>query len=730
MGAVTLVTLSPRRAADGAVQTLRLVANARHHAGFFGQQWLPAIVALPDPELDLGFDGRSFGQGATPQVGQLRIAVEAAPANPASALPTAGWPSLVWKGAACVLRMAAWPATGADPADGDFSAAWPFVVDEAATSADGVLTLTLVDPGQPLRQPGQPMKFGSSGDTLLDGAGAGDLKGQVVPAGWGRLSGVPASLVDRVNNIWLLHARPSSAVSAIYDGGAAFSAGVARADLAALQAAAPAAGAADWCLDAGGLTLVRPWTAPAYPLTADLVAQGPDTAGAIAAALVAARSALSFAAGTVAAFDALYPGPCGLLIDDERSTAGLLDQLLCPLGAFWALDATGQIVLGRLAPALPAVEFGGPALISVERRGLVMPTHRRQLGYNRNDRVHNEGEIATILLAADIAGLGDLATQDKVDWGAQVDGAGKPEDGATRNVNRGAWAAAVAYAAGDVVALGGASYTCQSAHVSAAGNAPPSAQWQLLADAGADGLSIAASRPVMTVAQFADGTAKPGQLPQSVQMIVYAGSTDVTAAATFTLPAQTNCTASNDGGGGFTLTAVSALPASFTVRAAHGGKTIDMAIAVAAPKDGAAASRASVAAGAPSSTGSLVAVGTVDLIVADGATISAHGGMEYRAVDDGLGNRTVALAAAISIENVTDAGAPGFGSTSVGSTSLYIHGDGLADVGFVSASHSATNSSGATKQFRAKFWTMKNSGNSSADTTAGEFSGIAEISAA
>lgn len=69
----------------------------------------------------------------------------------------------------------------------------------------------------------------------------------------------------------------------------------------------------------------------------------------------------------------------------------------------------------------------------------------------------------------------------------------RPADGATRNVNRGAWSSAsVAYALGDFVQRDGSSYSVGTAHISTAGNGPPGAHWTLLAaqgPAGANGLN-------------------------------------------------------------------------------------------------------------------------------------------------------------------------------------------------------------------------------------------------
>lgn len=425
MGRVTLIELSPRRPSDGVVVPVRLSHNARNHARFFGEDWRPAVASLPTIEMDLGFDGRKFGQGALPQVGALIVALS----------EDESWPALVWKGAACSVREAPLPADWlADPVDGDFGAPMPFLVDRIQAN-EGAATLTLVDVGRRLDRPLIERRFGTTGVALLDGGDTVDLRGRPVPTGWGVLRSVPGVLVDRLDNIWLFLDRPATGSPDFFDGGAAFSAGVARASLAALKANAPAEGTVDYALDADGLFLARPWTEPAYPFTADVAAAGPQAAADIAAAIVAARAGPPFAAGTVLAFATLHPDACGIYIDDERTIGTALDELVSGLGGFWRLDSLGQIVLGRLAPAAPVESFGPGRIVSIRRDDVVMPTRRRGIGWGRNNRVHSEGEIAGILL---------------VDWAA-ITGPDKPEDGATRNRARGAYSAAETYQPGDIV---------------------------------------------------------------------------------------------------------------------------------------------------------------------------------------------------------------------------------------------------------------------------------------
>jgi hypothetical protein len=392
MSRTLLFECSPRLPADGTTTTRRMVWKARSRADFLGVQWHPVVVTPPSFQTSLGWDGRQFGARPVPQVGRLVFA-------PSGGLADAA--RLVWSGAAVTIREAAWPLGSADAADGDFSIVWRGEVEEISV-AEGLASLTLIDAGKPLREPLANLKFGQTGNALLDAATADRAAGQVVPRAFGQLFSLPALLVDRLNNIWLVAADPASSVQGIYDGGAAFTMGSARASLAALQSNIPARGAADWCLDADGLFLVRPWDEPVYPLTVDATFGG-TKAGEIAEAIIAARTSLNFLAGTLTAFNAAQPAACGLYVDDDSSVAACLDRLFAGLGSWWKVRSGGEIELGQWG-------FGSPVLtVAAERRGaperlrVLAPTGRRTLGYARNHRVHGESEIAQILLGDRLA---------------------------------------------------------------------------------------------------------------------------------------------------------------------------------------------------------------------------------------------------------------------------------------------------------------------------------------
>jgi len=250
-------------------------------------------------------------------------------------------------------------------------------------------------------------------------------------------------------------------------------------------------------------------------------------------------------------------------------------------------------------------------------------------------------------------------------------------------------------------------------------------------DPGSDGLSIAATRPILTIALTAGGSPKAGELPKSTQMIVYDGLANVTATVAYTV-AVSGCTVSNDGGGAFTLTAVSSEAAYFDVTAtAPDGRAITMRIPTTQPKDGSAASRASANVASMNATSTYAAIATADIVAAAGATISGSGNATYLAASfAGAGTRSVRQQARVTIENLTDAGSPNAGTAQVGSAATYIGGDGPSDVGSVSAGHSVTNSTGAPKTFRVKFEIRYYDGATTAQTAGGTYTGKIEVQVA
>jgi hypothetical protein len=137
-----------------------------------------------------------------------------------------------------------------------------------------------------------------------------------------------------------------------------------------------------------------------------------------------------------------------------------------------------------------------------------------------------------------ILGIDDAGTT--AEWSGIIDDNGdKPDDNATRNVNRGAWSgSSVAYIIGDFVQSSGSSYSAIVAHTSTAGNGPPGANWALLASQGADGapgapgaagtpaISGYLTKEAVQLFSYANG-AVVSYAPASGSFKVFSGNTDV-----------------------------------------------------------------------------------------------------------------------------------------------------------------------------------------------------------
>ena len=132
----------------------------------------------------------------------------------------------------------------------------------------------------------------------------------------------------------------------------------------------------------------------------------------------------------------------------------------------------------------------------------------------------------------DGAGLGTTAV-----WN-NITGTGKPQDDATRNVSRGAWATSTSYVVGDIVSYNGSSYTCILAHTSSGANTPPNATyWNLLAQSGST--PTRSPQTVQITAIGTSGTIGVGLADtESVPAEAYLNYINLTAGATVTIKIQ------------------------------------------------------------------------------------------------------------------------------------------------------------------------------------------------
>ena len=233
---------------------------------------------------------------------------------------------------------------------------------------------------------------------------------------------------------------------------------------------------------------------------------------------------------------------------------------------------------------------------------------------------------------------------------------------------------------------------------------------------GMNGLSFAVNPPTISVLTTAAGTILQNELPKNVQITIFDGTANVSAAATYAFAtAPVGCSVTNNGGGSFSVISVSDPGAYFDVTATITGRSITSRIAVNRIPQGASASVNSATFNMLSASASFTFVGQVDLIVAAGRTISVNASGRYSPASGGASDTSVALSAMLTLANLTDGGADvQVGSIADGTLGQYFANDVSFNRGTVAVSGSSSNSSGATKTFRAKMFTRKNSGNASA----------------
>ena len=230
---------------------------------------------------------------------------------------------------------------------------------------------------------------------------------------------------------------------------------------------------------------------------------------------------------------------------------------------------------------------------------------------------------------------------------------------------------------------------------------------------GMNGLSFAVNPPTISVLTTAAGTILQNELPKNVQVTIFDGTANVTAAATYAV-VVVGCSVTNNGGGSFSVISVSDPGAYFDVTATITGRSITSRIAVNRIPQGASASVNSANFSLLAATAGFTFVGQVDIIVANNRLVSVNGSGSYEPSTSGGGNRTLALDAMLTVANLTDGGADvQVGSVANGTLSRYFADDISFERGSVGVSGGLTNNSGATKTFRAKMFTRKNSGNAS-----------------
>ena len=232
--------------------------------------------------------------------------------------------------------------------------------------------------------------------------GGDDVQGKVKPLVFGAVLNVSPVLVDAALLIYQV-ADNVVAVSQVYEGGLAMTAGAPYASTSDLLTVAPAAG--EYRTFQG---FIRLGSSPVFGITCD-VSEGATVADRTAAqvlkrlALQVGISAVDIDAGDVVALDALNSAEVGVYVEGESNALSVMDQVAQSIGAFYGFDQLGKLRMGRFsAPVGSPVGMIDQEVVvgdSLQRRltndnDRGLPTYRARLLYRRNWTVQDRTQLA------------------------------------------------------------------------------------------------------------------------------------------------------------------------------------------------------------------------------------------------------------------------------------------------------------------------------------------------
>lgn len=408
-----LIEASPWRASDGVAVDVRLAGGGGagrpyDQRGF--TDWRAGVVERPRFSAAFGYGENGWTGGALPQAASVVF-------FPASKeLLTELATAYLWIGAAITIRS------------GDDELATPVYVMEmtgtvaGTTVRDGALNLVLTDLSGKLDRPHTTATFAGTGGL----EGVAEAEGRVKRRTYGFVRHVEGRVLDKATNVFEF-GDPNVVLVGLTDVSDMGRAGPttalgwqgsALATLDALKAAVPPAGGA---VVAPSIACVKWWTVPNGPLTADVQA---DTFGVgnkaadVAVRLVnssADGAAMTFEGTSRTAIQAARAATTGIHIeDDSETTASALDRLLVPLSVLWSVDNAGVIRMSEVKLTDPVETITGQ---SFERVETYRPAKSVRVGYRKNYRKHNDGEISAAVLTSDISDLGELGRANSVRLG-------------------------------------------------------------------------------------------------------------------------------------------------------------------------------------------------------------------------------------------------------------------------------------------------------------------------
>lgn len=417
---IVRLTAQPWEVASGAQSTLRW-AGGGHLSPyrFGGVGYRAGILEAPKFRVAIDFDETGWSGHAIPTFGALKF-------SPSLASYLDSIAGHYWAEAPITVEIGDEEAGGAEPT------AWTTLLTGTVAefaSEEGVATLTITNLSAQFQKPLLTGRFAGTGGI----EGPTEAANRIKRRSWGRVFNVEGRILDKANSIYEFGdpAQMLHSIVLVRDKGREASPapqvlawqGSIAATFAALQASVPVQGSG---VVAPSIACVKWWTTPAGPLTADLLGEVggsyDERAGTVAARIVQAGGLAEPLAAERDALNAARPDPIGLHVgDDSMTLAQALDRLLLGVSYTWTLGTDSQLRFRQFTFANPVETIISD---SVVRESVLPPVKTRRLGYKRNERQHNDGEIAADILAAEISGLGDLATADEVTLGINVKNTG------------------------------------------------------------------------------------------------------------------------------------------------------------------------------------------------------------------------------------------------------------------------------------------------------------------
>ncbi|MCA3068633.1 MAG: hypothetical protein ING73_17175 [Rhodocyclaceae bacterium] len=261
-------------------------------------------------------------------------------------------------------------------------------------SAIDKIIITFADRQQLLQKPLQRTFFAGSNSLPNGLEGVADLKGKPKPRIYGRCKKVPLQIVNTARLIYQTSDK-EAAVTAVFDGGLALTAGAAYASQAAMEATAPAAGQYRVWQPAGAAAFVRLGSSPAKVITADVDAAGTASDWTVAqimkqVAIDAGFSAGDIFAADVTALDAANSAVVGFALNDTSTAMQVMNAVAASIGAVFWTDALQRLRMFRVAApsGTPVATLTKAEIITIERSatrdaGFGVPCYRVELDYRR-----------------------------------------------------------------------------------------------------------------------------------------------------------------------------------------------------------------------------------------------------------------------------------------------------------------------------------------------------------